>query len=265
MSELENETIHLTITDDIIVPEPTESPETVEMSVIEETAKQQGWSPDKGDLNALEFLGKGREFRDNLYNEVKGLRTENQKVYGLIADNITQQNKTTYDNDIDAWEAKIDAATEDGNVDEARQLRRNPPATPAPQEVVVDPKMTFIEDWTKDNTWFETDPELRKVALGFYQAEKIDNNNVDDPTAILPKVRAQMEKLFEAKINPKAAENTNKDRESGSEKGGKSKRSKGGGLTRGDLTEEEGRHIDQLVASGLDEKKLMKSIEENRR
>jgi len=255
--------IHLTTADEL--PEPKAPPETVDMSVIEETAKQQGWSPDKGELGALEFLGKGRDFRDNLYNEVKELRAENKLAYDQMADRNFKQDKATYDNDIDAWEAKIDAATEEGNVDAARQLRRNPPASPAAPQVVVDPKMTFIEDWTKDNTWFETDPDLRKVALGFYQAEKIDNNNVDDPTAILPKVRAQMEKLFEAKINPKAAENANKTRESGSEKGGKQKRSKGGGLTRGDLTEEEGRHIDQLVKSGLDEKKLMKSIEENRR
>ena len=161
MSEIEDTTIHLTVDD---VPHGTsdETPQTVDMSVIEETARQQGWAPDKGDLGALEFLGKGRDFRDNLYNEVKELRAENKKVYGMVAESITKQEKVVYENDFDEWEAKIDAATGDGDVELARNLRRNPPQTPPPQQV-EDPNMTFIEEWKEDNDWFENDRKLTIV------------------------------------------------------------------------------------------------------
>ena len=63
----------------------------VPIADIEEAAAAQGWSPDKGELGALEFLSHGREFRDRLYNKVDKLERENTKVYDLVAQQITKQ------------------------------------------------------------------------------------------------------------------------------------------------------------------------------
>ncbi|KKM69813.1 hypothetical protein LCGC14_1446940, partial [marine sediment metagenome] len=120
----------------------------------------------------------------------------------------------------------------------------------------------FVNDWMTENKWFETDPDMTKTARGLLQAELIADNGNQSPKTQLPKVLEEMKRIYPDKF--KAPENPNVNRGADVDKGSKAKPKAGKGLKRSDLSESEGLHFDQFVKSGIDEKKLLKTIQEQR-
>jgi len=103
---------------------------------------------------------------------------------------------------------------------------------------------------------------MQKTARGLLQAELIADGMVQNPATQLPSVLEQMKKIYPDKF--KTPENPNKDRGAKVEKSGKQAKGKSIGLKRSDLTEDESRHLDAFVDQGMDEKKLLASIQRER-
>ena len=238
------------------VLETGEEPKTVALSEIEEAATKQGWSPDKGELGALDFLSRGREFRDRLYDDVKELRKDNEKVYGIVAEHITNVQKKEYKEETATIEQQIREASEAGDTDKVIELTKKIPKEP--EEVKGDP---VVDSWVADNKWFNESQDMQDDAKGFYQTEVMKNNGVDNPAMILPRVEERIKKLYPDYFQPK---NSNQERGSGAENKGKQSKGKTSGLTMDDLTEDEAKHIKDFVAMGMKEEKLLKSVENAR-
>jgi len=246
-------------------PAPTEKEaQTAEpmipQSEIETAAKAQGWSPDGGELGALEFLQNGRVFRDRMSDEIKTLRNEQASMYGVVAEHLSRQDQQAYSAQRGSYEQQIDAAVESGDVEKVRQLRSQvpppPPAVPRP-----DPNLAYIDQWRKTNTWFDSDQRMKDIALGFYQSEKL-KSGTENPQAILPIVEQMVREAFPDKFQ--APSNPNAGRGAGAETGGKVTRGGKKGLSRSDLTEAEAAHIDDFVKMGMDETKLIASVVKGR-
>ena len=235
-------------------------PQTVSMEDVETAAREQGWSPDKGDLNALDFLAKGRDFRNRLFDEVKELRNENEKLYSSVAERFDKQDRQEHAAHTQSLEEQIDEAVEAGDVEKVKQLRSQ--IQPAPQSTATDPNQEFVSKWMDDNKWFNDDPSMQKTARGLLQAELIADGMVQNPATQLPSVLEQMKKIYPDKF--KVPKNPNEERGTGAEKSGTLTKSKKKGLQRSDLTEDESRHLDAFVDQGMDEKKLLASIQRER-
>lgn len=228
--------------------------ETIPKSDIETMASKQGWNPDKGDKTALEFLGDGREYRDRLYSKVEKAEKESAKAHSVIAEFITRQDKKDYENEKENVEGKIKNAADAGDSDKVLELTKKLPKEPAKKE--DDPNISIIDNWIVENKWFNESPKMKADALGFYQSETAQLGN-EDPSVVLPIVLQRIKKEYPNKFT---ATKENENRGSGAEGSGKHKTSKKTGLTKADLTEEEAMHLDQFVASGISEEKLLKSI-----
>ena len=237
-------------------------PESVSMGEIEEAARQQGWSADKGELGPLEFLSKGREFRDKMFDEIRELRVDNQKAYDIVAEHITQQNKREHEVQQQSLEDQVREATENGDVDKVLELTKQIAATPAPAAPAKDdPNMKVIDQWRTDNSWFTENSDMRDDALAFYQAEVNKLQGQDNPAEILPQVLERVKKVYPEKFD---VANPNARRAAGVEKSGKISLGKKSGLSREDLTTDEGAHLDDYVKLGMKEEDLLKSIARQR-
>lgn len=234
-----------------------EAPATVSMEQVEEAAREQGWSPDKGDLNALEFLAEGRKFRDRLTDQIKELKSENEKVYGMVAERFKREDVKDHAEQVQAIEAQIDEAISEGDVEKVRELRAKIPTAPVAPTNVPDPNIQFIETWKTQNKWFDENADMRDDALGFYQTEKLKLGE-DNPSAILPKVQERIKKFYPEKFN--LPDNPNAKRGADVATDGKKSQNKKGGLSRNDLTEDESAHFDQWIKMGMKEDKLLASI-----
>lgn len=248
--------------------EPTR-PDAVPMDEIVQAAEAQGWSPDKGDLGPLEFLAKGREFRDRMYNEIKSLREDNDKAYKVISEFITEQKQEKTQSHEAQVKAAIREATENGEVERVEQLtdllakiRSEGQAEAAKPKPETQKNERLVQDWIGKNRWFNENAEMKDDAIGFYQAEIVKNGGVDDAAVILPKVEQRMRKLYKSYFEP---QNPNRNRNAGAEGGGKQRAGKRSGLTRDDLTPAEAAHLDQFVQLGMKEDKLLRSIENERK
>ncbi len=242
--------------EDVNAPEQTPAP-TLEQQLAA-AAKEQGWRED-GALPAHEFLIRGSQFHRDLKKTTDELRAENAKVYKVVAEHISSQQKREFERDSAAHSERIRAAAEQGNADEVLRLNA---AAPKPPEPVADPGMEFTESWVGKNAWFNDNEEMKDDALGFYQTERLKLGR-DDPAVILPKVEARIRKIHASYFKP--PENPNRQRAGGGELGGKLRGHKGDSLSVDDLDSDEKAHFDQLKALGLDEGKMLKSIENLRK
>lgn len=236
-------------TTDAVEPDQEQAP-TLEDRIVS-AAKEQGWH-EGGELDAFEFIKRGSQFHRDLKGRVDALAEDNKKAYNLIAEHILSQKKKEHEQVVSTVKSQIKAAATEGDADKVLELTETLNSIPPP--VQEDPKMKVIDDWTKENKWFNENDEMRYDALGFYQAEKT-KLGVDDPEKILPKVRERMEKLHEDYFKPK---NPNRERASG-ETSGKMKTSSKG-FSENDLDEDERRHFDQFLSMGLKKKDLLDSI-----
>jgi len=254
-----------------VLDEQPATPETVPMADIEAEAKEQGWTPDgaKGggkNLSAWEYLQNPsyvRRERDRLSEEIGELRTENQKMYDMVAQREYRRDQQAHVAEQQTLDEQMDAAVEAGDVGRVRELRSQAKAPPVPVQT-AHPNDAKVAAWQKDNTWFNTDAEMNSDAKAIYQAEVTKRGmqfGQEDANLILPIMADKIKKLypnnFEAKV-------PNENREAGVEKKGKVVQNKKAGLTKADLTPDEAHHLNDLKDSGLDEKKLIASIERAR-
>jgi len=233
---------------------------TVPVTEIEAAAAAQGWQSD-GELGALEFLANGRVFRDRLADDVKALKAENEKIYGLVAEQVTKQDSREHATVVKSIKEQIQEAVEAGDTDKVLELTQQIPPPPV-QVSRVDPgtATAAVDAFKADNQWFRENVAMRDDALGFYEVEK-QKLGIDDPTRILPEVLKRVKKVHKDFFEVK---NPNEDRGADVEKGAATRKSRKKGLQRSDLTETESAHIDDLIDSGLSEAKLLKSIEKQR-
>jgi len=239
-------------------PKQETQPETVSLEQVEAAAGEQGWDRE-GELGALDFLAKGRDFRDRMFDEIKELRSENEKVYGMVAEKFNQQEQKDHTTEVKTWQEQVDEAKTDGDMDKLETLYKAPPQRP--KSTAPDPNLQYIDTWRKDNKWFNEDADMRDDALGFYQAAKIKLGK-DVPSEILPIVLKKMKKSFPDKF--KAKESPNAERGAKVEKEGVKESGKTKGLQRKDLTADEGAHFDDFVEKGMKPERLLASIEKAR-
>ena len=240
-------------------PEIPEIPETpqVALSEVEEAAAEQGWSSEKGDLSALDFLKNGRVYRDRLSDDLKDMRKENERMYGIIAENITEQRQDRHEAQQKTVEQQIEEAAAEGNTDQVIELSKQLRDAPPPVQQ-TDPNVEYIQGWRKENAWYEDNPEMRDDAMGFFNVEM---NKSGDPRQALPAVKARIEKLYPDHFKPK---NPNQERGSGGETVNSAPKGGSKGLKRSDLSEDEAAHFDQFVDMKMDPEKLLASIQQQR-
>lgn len=248
---------------------------------VEEAAKQQGWKPD-GELNALEFLAKGRDFRqrilrnerktaeelgwdresgempmDFILKKFEDLQQDNQRVYGIVAEHIMSQKQKEVSNERTAIEAEIKQAVDDGDSEKVVELTRKLQTVREP-EAQTDP---VTEAWIKENPWFRTDKDMAADAMAVYQAEITKNNNTDPgPAVVLPKIREKIERLYPDYFK---AQNHNRDRDTGAEtSSARAPRSKG--ISMRDLDEDEKRHVEDFKKLGMKEERILEALANER-
>ena len=245
----------------VVVEEPVAT--TVPIADIEAAATAQGWSADKGDLGPLEFLQNGRVYRDRMFDEIKDLRKENEKVYGLVAEGFDRQAQQEHAKEVKTLKQQIDEAEEAGDATLVKNLMLQMPAAPeVTQTQQNNPERAFFESWQKDEPWYNSDPEMTKTMNGFLQAETITDGGRVIPSQQVPRAMEQIKKVYPKKFKP--ATNPNEERGADVEKGAKPKKVKAAGLTRADLDEDEVRHFDAFVEGGAKPESLLKSIQKRR-
>ena len=250
-----------------ISEEPNEqetAPETVsfEDRAIE-AAKEQGWRED-GELDALEFLKRGSEFHKDLKRTVDELKRQNETLYKVVAEDITSNKQREHQATVGSLKEQIREAAEAGDSARVLALTEQMQGLKAPEPVTLpnDPNTEIMDAWVQKNPWFQANKEMNADALGFYLSEK-ERLGVDDPAQILPKVEARIKKEYSDYFTPK---NPNRERAAGEPGNGRTPKQTRThkGLSRDDLDEDEKRHFDQFLANGLDEKALLKAVEEQR-
>ena len=234
--------------------------ETYTREEIEATARQQGWAPEKGSKTAIEYLADGRKYRDNLYDDVKKLQKENEKLYSLTAGFISKQDQKEQATKQATRKEEITKAVEAGDTEKVIQL------TEEIKQPEADPNLEYINTWVAEHDWYRSNPEMQADAMGFYQAEVLrleqihGKGNGDRPTEILPKVEERIKKVHAEYFAPKNPGGL----PSGADKGGKQKQISGSGLQESDLTEVEKRHFEDFVKSGMSREKLLQAVERQR-
>lgn len=227
------------------------------------TAKSGGWkeggkNADGEELDAWEFVRRGSLFHRDLGYKLEDSDREVKKLYQVVAEHINTTKAKEVTAERAVIQAKIREAASEGNADQVMKLTDDLKSVkdPEPVERAADPKMKVVEAWYEDNKdWYEN-KDMRADALGFYAAEK-ERLGVDDPTVILPKVKARIEKEYQTYFKP---HNANRDAPSGESGNGRVRKGASEGLTRGDLDEDERAHFDAFIKSGLKEKALLVSI-----
>lgn len=253
---------------------------------VEEAARQQGWDPDKGELNALEFLAKGRDFRqrilknerktaeelgwdresgempmDFILKKFEDLQQDNQRVYGIVAEHIMSQKQKEASNERTSIEAQIREAADNGETDKVIELTRKLQEVEDPKkEEEYDP---VTQAWIKENPWFQSDKDMAADAMAVYQAEITKNNGVDPgPNVVLPKITEKIERLYPDYFK---ASNPNRNRDTGAEtRSTKTAKSKDG-ISMNDLDEDEKRHVEDFVKMGMKEDRILESIQNARK
>jgi len=232
---------------------------TVDIAEVEAIASKQGWR-ENGELGALEFLSKGRVFRDNLVDEIHELKAENSKVYKIVADHIHSTKQDKYEETTVSLESQIREAGDAGDTEKVISLSKQLSQSTPPVEPEY-PQNAYVNKWSNDNPWFNEEPEMRKDAQGFYQAEIYGANGVDNPEVILPIVKARIKKLYPNHFDPV---NHNRERSAAGEGGNNRQKANAGGLKFSDLDKDEQKHFQQFKDMGISEEKLLQSYADGR-
>ena len=237
-----------------------DQPTTVEVKVIEDMARKQGWDPSKGPKTALEFLGDGQEYRDRLYKKLQKTEEKTEQLYAMMAEQVTSLQQEKAEAQRKSVEDQIKDAVDANDHDKVLELTKKLNQPEPKVDPKTDPNIEVVNEWQASQKWWGVNIEMTEDAVAFYKVE-MDRMGVDDPKVILPKVEARLKKVHADYFKPA---NPNREHESGADTGNNANRSKGKGLSRADLTEVEARHLDQFIAGGADEKKLLEQIAKQR-
>lgn len=202
-----------------VAPEvPDTKPEVVEYTPIEKRAMEMGWRPKsefQGDedtfVDAKEFVGRAPLF-EKIEHQNKQLKEIN-KVLSALKTHYTAREQAAVtralnelkaarkeaitNSDGDAFD-RIDTEIRrvESQVAEIDELQRNAPAEPEQRPEFV--------SWSKRNTWYETDADMRAFADSYGTA--MAKKPGADPEAVLKNVEIAVRKAF-----PEKFRNPNKD------------------------------------------------------
>lgn len=247
--------------------------QVVPMAEIESAARAQGWSPDKGDKSAWQFLQDGKDYMDraraqnaDLRQDVAAMRQENAKMVSALANRFVEAEKREYEREKGDLATKLDEAIDTGDAETAKALSERLQGLKEPEPVPViesqDPNQALVQDWISQNPWFNENSEMNGDALAFYQAE-MTRQGTDDARAILPKVEERMRRAHPEFFNKG---NPNEQRGAGveSDQGAGQNTQSTGDLKESDLTEDERLLWGQFKEDGLEESVLMEAIKQSR-
>jgi hypothetical protein len=202
--------------DEELNEEVIEDPEVTQdqPTEIEKLAMEIGWNPDfegEGAKTAEEYIKNSREIQDTMRDLMRKQTTTISELKSGI-DAINKHNQNVYKAEVANLQAKITQlkaekrdAIEEGDVEKVEQIDNQIdginqiPATPAAQPAPTQPDPEFVK-WHKQNTWYQTDPEMTAVADEIY--EKLPKSL---PTSrVFKKINEQMSELYPDVIKPKA-------------------------------------------------------------
>jgi len=228
-----------------------------EYSESEQEAIQHGWNPEgvegKKNLTAEEFMD-----RKVLYDDLRALKRRNKRLeekYSALDQHyqhVAQKEREKVIAELKA--AKANALAEDDyesvvEIDEKLVEARNVPKAETTQEAANE----AFSEWKQENTWYDTDPEMRAYAdmIGTGYFSQNDKPDLEEVYNFVGKeVRKRFkEKFSEPQKRPNLVEGANKGRSAPS-------RSK---YSVKDLPEEDRQIMRTLVRSGvLSEEKYLK-------
>ena len=161
------------------------SGESKPLDPVEQKASTMGWKPKEeweGDPNewrsAKEFVD-----RQSLFDKIDSLKStiwELKKDYKNVFDKVSQSERARYDSEIAQLKAERKQAAKEGDTEKvveiSERLEVAQAAPPQPQTNTQGPDPTF-ETWVKENSWYNTKPNLKEDADDFGIAYKTKNPN----------------------------------------------------------------------------------------
>lgn len=248
------------------VEEEVVTEEVIEEAVVETDeqpgeaeakARRMGWVPEDeyrgappkaGFKSAEKYISDTEEHVPLMRAQLRKQDRELARLQSTIKDlpgKLSSLEKQMYDRVTGELKAKQRAAVESGDVEEydrvdteiakvSKSLEK-----PAEKPVFDD----VVGAWTKDNSWFDTDEDLKAYATGIHSSTW--DGSPDSLEANLAMVVERTRKAF-----PHKFENPNRSRP-GAVEGGKGKVSVKGAKTYGDLPSEAKQMCDEFVTMGV--------------
>lgn len=188
----------------------TEEVQNVEAPTVETQAREMGWKPleeFEGDrnkwVNAEIFVARAPLF-EKIEADKKAHRREVEELKQAVkalADHNKNVSVAAYQQALQDLKAQKRAALEDGDTTKALQIseqideiRNNPPAIP---QINTSPTPAIFVDWTNENPWYTSDPELRKEADVIGASLALRGLS---PETVLKKVTEEIQSLFPEKF-----------------------------------------------------------------
>lgn len=203
------EEIQVQETTDIEVEQSTEDKSNVNATSYDEQAREMGWRPKEewqGDedkwRDAKEFVERGELFGkiDTVSRELK----ETRKALKMLQEHHAKVKEVEFKRAVEELKTAQKKHLEDGNADEylkttelltdlkAEQKAREVIETTIPKQQGVDPR--FLE-WTKENNWYDKNPEMRDYADIIGQGYAKSHPNID-PVEVLKYVTKEVKVRF---------------------------------------------------------------------
>lgn len=196
-------------------PVEAQAPEGPDPAEVEAEAKRFGWKPReewKGDASNWTDAPAYLEYARNTPHMVKRI----ERDYAERLARIEAFNAQALERERKAHAAELEAARRaqreavsvaDPEAWEAARrredaLREAAPARPEPAKVAPPPE---VAEWTKRNTWFDTDPEMKSAALAL--AQKAADAGLGVP-AQLAYVEREIATFFPDKVKPQPQRQT---------------------------------------------------------
>lgn len=153
---------------------------------FEAEAREMGWKPKDewhgdpdGWRDAEEFVKRGEEFLPYVRAERDRLKREREKQDKEFAERVKRLEATTrtalerqkaqHEAEVEALKARQRKAVEDGDTeayDEAGKRLESLGAPPeVPEEEAAPEVPSEVTEWARENPWFNTDPEMRALAV----------------------------------------------------------------------------------------------------
>lgn len=250
----------------------------VDESVYEKKARAKNWVPLEEWRGSVEDWVPAKEFvqRQKLFDRIDSLKESNKKLKDefdadmkVISKHLAQSNEMAYKRALDDLKAQRALAIEDRNadaveaidekIDEAKKglaevevLKKEKPKAPQESE-------QFVE-WRKENSWFDTDSEMRDdaIAIGVGYAAK---NQGKTEEQVYEYVTSKIQKMHPEKFQKEKKETVSEEKQEEETKPIKKNTNavEGGGSR---VNNQQGRGKNKITVADLDEqtRSVMKTL-----
>lgn len=193
------------------------------------------WVPAKEFVGRESLFGRIREQKNEIFN----MRKEHSQQLAEIKKYIADMSTVEYNRALRELQTKRKEALQAGDIEKVETLQQEIDVTkeaskiikqetkPVQQQQQIDP---VVQQWIKDNPWFNTDPVLHEEAeqIGLGMAMKNPEMSRTNPGEILRQVTEKVKKLYPEKFNIVQRKTVSKVEDGGSEKRGKGGQTVGG-------------------------------------